>query len=401
MQKAIYISYDGVLEALGQSQVLPYLKDLSGRGIEFHLVTFEKKLYREAVEKVGLLKSELDKYNIKWYNIAYHKYPPVLSTAFDILSGCAVCVFIYLKERPVIVHGRSYVASLICWVLKKIFRIKFIFDMRGFWADERVEGRIWKAKGCLYRFAKYIEKLLLKDADEVIVLTNKARAILKDWGYKTENVSVIPCCVDTGRFVFNDNARTELRRQYNLLDKFVFLHTGSLEFWYMKDKMLDYFRLSMEILRNSHFMILSNDDPEKIMKLISERKLDLKCFTILSVPFNKMPDYISMADAGIFFITPVFSKQASVPTKFAEYISCGIPVISNDKIGDLEEYIVKNDAGVIIRKFCEEEYRLSIARLLNLMKDQNLRNRCRAAACNDFNVKSGGDKYYQVYARLN
>ena len=33
---------------------------------------------------------------------------------------------------------------LIALFCKKIFGTKFIFDMRGFWADERVDGDIWK-----------------------------------------------------------------------------------------------------------------------------------------------------------------------------------------------------------------------------------------------------------------
>ena len=144
MLKAVYISYDGILEALGQSQVLSYLKDLSNKGIEFFLVSFEKKRYLDNIFWKKRLKSGLNLFNIKWFYLVYHKRPAVLSTFFDIFCGFVVCVFIVLKERPKVVHARSYVASLIAWSLKKIFSLKFIFDMRGFWADERVEGRIWK-----------------------------------------------------------------------------------------------------------------------------------------------------------------------------------------------------------------------------------------------------------------
>ena len=400
MLKAIYISYDGVLEPLGQSQVLPYLKELSNKNTEFSLVSFEKKRYLGDISQKRCLKRSLNLFKIKWFSLVYHKSPAVLSKFFDIFYGFIVCVFIVLKERSKVVHARSYVASFIAWILKKIFRLKFIFDMRGFWADERIEGRIWKSKSVLYKAVKYIERYLLRDADEIIVLTNKARTILENWGYNINKVSVMPSCVDIDSFKFIGESRAELRNRYGLKDKFVFIHAGSLEYWYMKDKMLDYFKSCAEIYPWVHFLILSHDSHNKIRKLILDRKIDLEYFTILKVPFNDMPQYLSIADVGILFITPVFSKSASSPTKFAEYLSCGLPVISNENIVDIEEYVLNNNVGVIVRDFNEGEYKKSFNILLNLIQDKGLRSRCRSVASNNFSHKLGVEKYYEVYSRL-
>ena len=43
MTKVLYLSYDGITDPLGQSQILPYLKGLSQKGYFFYLVGFEKK----------------------------------------------------------------------------------------------------------------------------------------------------------------------------------------------------------------------------------------------------------------------------------------------------------------------------------------------------------------------
>ena len=40
---ALYVSYDGALDPLGRSQVVPYLEGLAARGWRFDLVTFEKE----------------------------------------------------------------------------------------------------------------------------------------------------------------------------------------------------------------------------------------------------------------------------------------------------------------------------------------------------------------------
>ena len=95
-----------------------------------------------------------------------------------------------------------------------------------------------KSKNILYKFAKFIEKCLFKNADEIVVLTNQAKAIVKNWGYNVNNISVIPCCVDTDLFKLNNDFRIKFRKEYDLIDKFIFIHIGSLEYWYMKDKIL-------------------------------------------------------------------------------------------------------------------------------------------------------------------
>jgi len=42
-RQVLYISYNGMLEALGQSQVIPYLRELSRRGVRFTLLSFERE----------------------------------------------------------------------------------------------------------------------------------------------------------------------------------------------------------------------------------------------------------------------------------------------------------------------------------------------------------------------
>ena len=43
LRKILYISYDGMTDPLGQSQVLPYLVGLTKKGCQFHLISFEKQ----------------------------------------------------------------------------------------------------------------------------------------------------------------------------------------------------------------------------------------------------------------------------------------------------------------------------------------------------------------------
>ena len=83
-KKILFISYDGMTDPLGQSQVIPYLQGLSKKGFQFFLLSCEKQ---EAFTKnETAVKKMLADYNIRWIPIAYTKKPPVLSTLKDIIN---------------------------------------------------------------------------------------------------------------------------------------------------------------------------------------------------------------------------------------------------------------------------------------------------------------------------
>ena len=124
-------------------------------------------------------------------------------------------------------------------------------------------------------------------------------------------------------------------------------------------------------------------------------------YTIIGKKFEDMPDYIASADVAIMFIMPVFSKIASCPTKFGEYLACGLPVVINSKIGDTQDIIQKNKIGVVINDFSVEEYDRKVKELLYLIeKDRGLRHRCRDIAKQYFSLDEGIQKYQQIYQTL-
>ncbi len=55
----LYLSYDGMTDPLGQSQVLPYLKGLSKEGYHIHLLSYEKEdRYKEYSDKIRQICNE-------------------------------------------------------------------------------------------------------------------------------------------------------------------------------------------------------------------------------------------------------------------------------------------------------------------------------------------------------
>ena len=161
----VYLSYDGLSDPLGQSQIILYVLGLSRKHhFNFTIISFEKKdLFRK---KHHQIQKPLLEEDINWTPIFYTKTPPILSTIFDIFKLNKSIIKLLKYKKIDIIHSRGYISSLVALNFKKKYNIPFIFDMRGFYADERIDGNIWNKKNPIYKviytFFKYKEKKFLQ-----------------------------------------------------------------------------------------------------------------------------------------------------------------------------------------------------------------------------------------------
>src|SRR5207248_2823753 len=190
----LYISYDGMLEPLGQSQVIGYLERLAP-GRRIHLISFEKPRDWANREQVDAMRRHLADIGIQWHPLRYHKSPSTPATAFDIAAGTAFALALAFRHGIAVVHARSYVAGVMALAVKRATGARFLFDMRGFWADERVDGGLWSASSRLYRAAKRVERSLLLGADHIVTLTHASEDEIRRFDYLQERalpITVVP-----------------------------------------------------------------------------------------------------------------------------------------------------------------------------------------------------------------
>src|SRR5712692_7296807 len=88
-KRVLYISYNGMLDPLGQSQVLPYLRELSKLGVRFTLLSFERPAAfdSEGATKRDELREHLAAEGIDWHALRYHQTPSLPATTYDVLHG--------------------------------------------------------------------------------------------------------------------------------------------------------------------------------------------------------------------------------------------------------------------------------------------------------------------------
>src|SRR5881296_3160823 len=98
--KVLHISYNGMLDPLGQSQVIPYLKELSKLGIQFTLLSFEREQAYgvEGEQLCKILNDELSQFGIKWHRLRYHQRPSIPATAFDVAAGIRLASRLVRRE---------------------------------------------------------------------------------------------------------------------------------------------------------------------------------------------------------------------------------------------------------------------------------------------------------------
>lgn len=357
VKNVLYLSYDGMTDPLGQSQVLPYIIGLTKKGFHFHLISFEKP-DRFHAHKKDILKI-CEENNIVWVPMLYTKRPPLLSTVWDVWRMKRKAFSLNKEHSFSIVHCRSYLSALIGLSMKRKFKTAFLFDMRGFWADERVDGNLWNLKNPIYKwvyhFFKRKEREFFKTANHTVSLTNEGKKEILSWGgfeKLADKISVIPCCVDIMKFDKKRIGVEMLKSKKSELgikdSQFVLGYVGSIGTWYMLEEMLSFYKRSSKSLTNPVFLFVTKENEDDIYGLSDNMGIPRNEIIVTSCYHNEMPLYMSLFNCSIFFIKPVYSKKASSPTKQGELMAMGIPVICNDKVGDTAGIVRKYNSGLVI-----------------------------------------------------
>ena len=403
--KVLYISYDGMTDPLGQSQVIPYLQGLSKLGYAFTLVSFEKA---ERFEKNRRAISALLKEgNIDWQPLPYTKKPPVISTLWDVWKMKQTCQKLYAQRHFQIIHCRSYISAIVGLQMQKEWGVKFVFDMRGFYADERVEGGIWNLSNPVfkqvYKFFKKKEQQFFSEADYSVCLTQKGADIIHTWKtIKNQPVpiQVIPCCADLELFSeksIDPGLLEELRKRFGLNgNEFVLSYLGSIGTWYMLDEMLDFFKRLLLQRPNAKFLFITAEPAAQILDKAKALQIPADSFIITPAPHKQVPTYLALSNCSIFFIKPVFSKSASSPTKQGEIMGMGLPHICNAGVGDVDS-IIDEKSGVMIKTLSSVEYDKAILAVLNTTYDNTY---IRSKAIEVYSLSNGVLNYQKVYRQI-
>ncbi len=406
-RQVLFISYNGMLDPLGQSQVLPYLRELAGRGVRFTLISYERAaaLNAHGRAKCEELRQHLATSGIEWRWLRYHQRPSLPATTYDVLAGIRQAQNRARRNHIEMVHARSHIPATIGLALKKRLGVKLIFDLRGLTAEEYVDAGHWAEDGLPYRITKRMERRILAGTDAVVTLTEKIWPIIKEWeGLRNREVfhEVVPCCADLELFDFSEQDRQRRRKELGLQDQCVLVYSGSIGGWYLTDKMADLFATIDKQRSGWHFLWLTPGPKELIRRLMVQRGINDGRYTIISAAPAEVPSYLSACDAGVAFYKPTLSRLATSPVKVTEYLACGLPVIINAGIGDSDALVTREGVGTLVSKFTEGAYADAVT-IIERLADQPeyTRKLARNVAERLFDVRRvGAERYARLYENV-
>jgi glycosyltransferase involved in cell wall biosynthesis len=400
--RALYVCYFGIREPLVHTQVLPYLRELADGGVHVSLLTFEPDLKTVwNAESLAEWKDRLERQRIGWHPMAYHRRPTLPATLYDIAAGTWRAAAIARREQIGIFHGRSHVATTIALLARRLCGGRAVFDMRGFMAEEYVESGRWRAGGYLATLAKRAERWLCRSADGIVILTERARDTLFDEAsIRGRPIEVIPCCVDLSRFTAASLDRDRVRCELGLSARVVCAHAGTMGGAYVAAETAAFIAAAREADPRVFALVLTSSEPASIAGELDRAGVAARDYRVLHSPPEDVPRYLAAADIGLALARPGFARRAASPTKVAEYLAAGMPVIATSGIGDLDR-LEQAGVAVLLPRIDRAAFHDAFAAVQALRRDPDLSERCRREARMQYDLRTvGGPRYRRLYAAL-
>jgi glycosyltransferase involved in cell wall biosynthesis len=399
----LYITQNGITDHIGRSQIAPYLIGLARRGFRLRVLSAEKP-GRE--ELIGRYQQLFDEVGLRWTRLSYQNTMPPLGQALTQLRMEYVARSIVKRERIRVVHCRSFLPALIGRALKRNFGVRFVFDFRDFSAD----GGLVKDTGVkkmINAWLKRLEGPMIQEADKIVCLTRKARELLSEWYLQTDpyaesRFQIVPCCADFTHFdvarltpaeIESARAKVGLRNGHPVL-----LYLGSLGPDYLLPQMMALFAQLLKARPDSQFLFVCNNGLELVEAESVAHSLPRDRIVFTSADRDEIPALIALADMSVIFIRADVSKAGCSPTKLAELFACGIPVIANSGVGDLDDILVpERNGSVVVPDFSDVSLRGAIEQVLSFRQSKSIDIREHSR---EFNLDEGVKRYAAIYSEM-
>jgi len=395
LKRVLYLTRNGLLEPLGQSQIFSYVKGLASDFLVI-LISFEK--YDDWCELAcrSHLQEQCHRLAVRWSPLRFRAKPRPWAQGLAIAQLTLLSLLQWRRWRqPDLVHARSYVPASIALGLHCLTGVRFIFDMRALWPEELITAGHLRRGSVTHRVLLWLERRCLKEASGVVSLTHAAVTHLQanyPRELATQRLVVIPTCADLHRFQPCDVPASS---------QLVIGCIGTvLSGWFLIEWLRAFFDAVARVAPQARFELISRDAPEAILSALDPSPAWRDRFLVESANPDQMPAIVQRHTASVMFFTGGLSKLGSSPTRMAEVLGCGRPVVANPGVGDVEQVISHHRVGVLARGATATEMDACVADLLALLKDPELSKRCRRTAEELFSLETGTAAYRQLYADI-
>lgn len=387
----LYITRNGMLEPLGQSQVLSYVKGLS-REVNVTTISFEKSADTADSKAFEQVRNDCENHDIRWLPQRFRYRPRILAPAWSMLIFFFLCLREVIRGNAQLIHARSYIPAAVALALYKLTGVPFIFDMRALWAEELIIAGRLKRGSILHKAIVWLERKCLKNAAAVVSLTHAAVGYLQrayPEELKGQVIRVIPTCANLTRFV---------PAQSNADSPAIYSCVGTvLSGWFYLDWLAEFFRQVAVQDPKARFEVITRDSPEEVRLRLGGNVDFQRRLSVFGLPPQEVHSAVQRHTVSAMFFSQGLSKLGSSPTRMGEILGCGLPVVANVGVGDVARIIEQYNVGVLVESGSSESMNAALQKLNELRQDPELRKRCRLAAEEVFSLESGTQAYLELY----
>ena len=391
----LYLSRNGLLEPLGQSQVFAYLRGLS-QDYNITLITYEKD--EDWADKARLQKARRDckDLGIRWLPQHFRRWPKIVAPAFSMIR------MVWLVRREVrrrdirLIHARSNIPAATALAVSWITGVPFLFDLRSLFPEELITARRMRRGSFLHRAIIWAERVCLAKSAAVISQTHVAVNHLKSvypTELKNQRLVMIPTCADLDRF------SPPLDRPSGPT---VHGCIGTiLSGWFRTDWLAAWLSAVAQDDTDARFDIVTRDDADRVRVALDPMNKFGDRLMIGPRPSEEMPAAVRGHDLTVmFYAGGEVSELGRSPTRMAEVLGCGLPVVANEGVGDVADIIRRYNVGVVVKDGSYAAMMVALDELKELRSDPDLPSRCRKAAEEVFSLQAGTEAYRKLYAKI-
>jgi len=359
-----YATVDSLSEGVGSSQIAPLMEKLSAHGMKINLISFEKNPASSS------LIERMQNADVEWTQIPFGSFGPLggLARTFQLSKSIQDSTLVHARSDFPAVAARLGGHSRILW------------DVRSLWADQRKFIEDNRIKRGLLSMYSVFEDLACNSSVALSTLTKAVIPILEDRHKNLPRLrTVVPTAVDLDRFKFSSVMPEKLRG----------LYSGTYNKYYD----LELSRRFIKVLRNLTYCEIDWAKPKE-SQIASLDAGENYTFTVAQPEMaNVMADYsfgLSICDESA---GP--SLKAAMPTKIAEFLAIGRPIVVNLGLGDCDEILQSSGTGVILSR--GDNLESKAVELIEMCQDAETPRRCREIAQSHFSLDSGISKYQEIY----
>lgn len=272
----------------------------------------------------------------------------------DAISVAALLAELVSHRAPrTVVHARGDLAAAYSVVARRGWsRLRTVYDIRGDAAAEFAHfARMDRAAAATVdRDLAHIDwecRTAFDGASHVFAVSEVLRdRMASRYGVSHDRFTVIPCVADERKFHTDEVERKRTRAEEGFGDRFVVLYPGRFGRWHWGPEMIRIVKAMMDADPAVFFLVLTPDITEATS--LASAGLPEGRFAVRTAAHSEVPRLMRAADLGLLLREPDPLNEVACPTKFAEYMMCGLPVLISRGIGDCTAFVEKHGSGVVL-----------------------------------------------------